>query len=183
MSNDHKTPRLKPNWLRLFDKGLTRVALFGGALTLAFMTGLTFWNVVVMRKILNAPMLGAEDILVLALVVVVAVAVPFGSRTGAHIEIELLEPRMSAGFARWSLFAVKLLGAAVLFVAARQLWHAGQSAEKFGETTQQLLISFEPFYYLLSVAMLVYGIVLIMDLWQLARTGRVSTLDAESEAP
>ena len=33
-----------------------------------------------------------------------------------------------------------------------RLWHAGGMASKFGETTQQLLISFEPFYYLLSVS-------------------------------
>ena len=136
-----------------------------------------------MRKALNAPILGAEDLLILALVVVVAVAIPFGSRTGAHIEIELLEPQMSTGFARWSMVVIKLMGAVLLFIAARQLWHAGQSAEKFGETTQQLLISFGPFYYLLAIAMLIYGIVLCVDIWQLFRFGRVSRLDAGSEEP
>lgn len=183
MAKEKKKPDTLPSWMRLFDKALVWVALVVGGLTLAFMTGFSFWNVVVMRKALNAPILGAEDVLILALIVVVVVAIPFGSRTGAHIEIELFELGMSAGFARWSLILVKLMGAGLLFIAARQLWHAGQSAEKFGETTQQLLISFEPFYYLLAIAMLIYGIVLGADIWQLIRFGRISGLDARHEEP
>ena len=123
--SDKSNPETQPSWMRLFDKGLVWVSLIFGGLTLTFMIGLSFWNVVVMRKALNAPILGAEDLLILALVVVVAVAIPFGSRTGAHIEIELLEPRMSTGFARWSMVVIKLMGTVLLFIAARSTLLAG----------------------------------------------------------
>jgi hypothetical protein len=50
---------------------------------------------------------------------------------------------------------------------------------KFGETTQQLLISYEPFYYMLSVSTLLYFIVLLTDIWQLLRTGHVQIMKTE----
>ncbi len=158
------------------DKALTWVALICGGATLAVMTGLSVWNVLIMRKALNAPITGAEDVLILLLVVIVALSIPLGARSGAHIEIEVLEPRMSAGFAKWSMILMKLFGAVLLAVMAWRLWHSGQSAAQFGETTQQLLISYEPFYYLLAVSMALYALVLMLDIWQLARSGKIVPL-------
>ncbi|MEM7440632.1 MAG: TRAP transporter small permease [Pseudomonadota bacterium] len=152
--------------------------ILGGA-TLLFMTVLSVWNVLIMRKALNAPIQGAEDIMILALVVIVALSVPLGARAGAHIEIEVLESRMSAWFAKWSMVLVKVLGFVLLVVMTRQLWHAGENAVRFGETTQQLLISYEPFYYLLAISMAIYAVVLVLDTWQLLRSGSVVTMKIE----
>jgi TRAP-type C4-dicarboxylate transport system permease small subunit len=165
--------------LRLLDTTLKWMALILGGGTLGFMTLFSAWNVLVMRKAFNSPVSGAEDLLVLALVAIVALSIPYGARTGAHIEIELLESSMSRPFSKWSLVIVKLFCALLLWIAARQLWHAGQSAVKFGETTQQLLISYEPFYYMLSVSTLLYFIVLLTDIWQLLRTGHVQIMKTE----
>ncbi|MEM9843313.1 MAG: TRAP transporter small permease [Pseudomonadota bacterium] len=165
-----------PGVIRGLDAVLTWVSLILGGATLIFMTGFTVWNVLIMRKALNSPIVGAEDLLILALVVIVALSIPLGSRTGAHIEIEVLESRMSAAFAKWSLVAMKVIGAALLAVMAWRLWHAGGTAAKFGETTQQLLISFGPFYYLLSISILIYTVVICLDIWQLLRSGEVVKL-------
>lgn len=140
------------------------------------MTGFSVLNVLVMRKVLNSPILGAEDLLILSLVVIVALSITLGARTGAHIEIEVLESRMSVWFAKWSMILVKLLGIVLLIIMAWQLWRAGISAEKFGETTQQLLISYEPFYYLLAVSVMLYALVLALDIWQLIRNYEVVPL-------
>lgn len=172
MSDDPETPGA----IKHLDRLLKWSSVFLGGATLAFMTGFSVWNVLVMRKALNSPIIGAEDLLILSLVVIVALAIPLGARTGAQIEIEILESRMSAGFAKWSMVFVKLLGAALLVVMAWRLWHAGQNAVRFGETTQQLLISFEPFYYLLAVSVAFYAVVLALDIWQLLRTNRVVSL-------
>ena len=129
-----------------------------------------------MRKAFNAPITGAEDLLILSLVVIVALSIPLGARTGAHIEIEVLETQMSAGFAKWSMVIVKLMGAALLAFLSWRLWHSGGTASKFGETTQQLLISFEPFYYLLAIAAAIYALVMLLDIWQLLRSGNVVRL-------
>lgn len=167
---------------RMLDRVLTWVSLVGGGATLIFMTGFSVWNVLIMRKALNAPIVGAEDLLILSLVVIVALSIPLGARTGAHIEIEVLESSMSAGFARYSMICVKLMGAVLLVVMAWQLWHAGHSAARFGETTQQLLISFGPFYYLLSVSVAIYAVVVMLDIWQLLRGNKVALLDIGGDA-
>ena len=165
--------RTLPGLIATLDTALTWVALILGGATLAGMTLLSVWNVLIMRKALNAPIQGAEDVMILMLVVIVALSVPLGARAGAHIEIEVLESRMSVWFAKWSKVFVKVLGVALLAVMARQLWHAGENAVRFGETTQQLLISYEPFYYLLAISVAIYLVVLILDIWQILRSGDV----------
>lgn len=168
--------------LRRVDKALTLVALFGGGLTLVFLTALSVFNVLVMRKALNAPIKGAEDLLVLALVVLVALAIPFGARTGAHIEIEVFESGMSKAFARLSLLVMKAFGLVVLAIMSWRLADAGASAARFGESSQTLLISFAPFYLLLSLSIGLYCVVLVLEIWQLVRTGDVSRLKIPGEA-
>lgn len=165
-----------PRAIQLLDTSLTWIALVLGGATLVFMTAFSVWNVLIMRKLMNNPIVGAEDLLVLALVVIVALSVPLGARTGAHIEIEVLESSMSAGFAKWSMIIVKILGFAVLALMSWRLWHAGESAAKFGETTQQLLISYGPFYYLLAVSIGLYAVVVLLDIWQLIRSNKIITL-------
>ncbi|MEL7345119.1 MAG: TRAP transporter small permease [Pseudomonadota bacterium] len=155
------------------DTVLTWISLILGGASLAFMTGFSVWNVLIMRKALNSPIQGAEDILILLLVVIVALSIPLGSRTGAHIEIEILESKMSAGFAKWSMILMKVLAFVLLVVMSWRLWHAGQTAEKFGETTQQLLISYEPFYYLLAISIGIYAAVLLLDISKLVTNQKV----------
>ena len=162
--------------ISILDHFLKWTALICGGATLTFMTGLSVWNVLIMRKAMNAPIIGAEDLLLLALVAIVALSIPLGARAGAHIEIEILESRMSALFAKWSMIFIKTLGASMLGFMGWRLWHAGRTASKFGETTQQLLISFEPFYYLLSVSILIYALVLVLDIWQILQSQKVNQL-------
>lgn len=178
MADKHTLPRA----IRGLDQVLTWVSLIFGGAALAFMTGFSVWNVLIMRKALNAPITGAEDILILVLVAIVALSIPLGARTGAHIEIEVFESRMSVWFAKWSMIVMKLLGIALLLTMAWRTWHAGQSASRFGETTQQLLLSYEPFYYLLAVSVGVYALVLILDIWQLLTTGKVVTMKIGGDA-
>ena len=158
------------------DRALTWFSLLVGGATLIFMTVFSVWNVLVMRKAMNSPIVGAEDILILLLVAIVALSIPLGARTGAHIEIEVLEPHMSKAFAKWSLVLVKLLCIPLLVAMSWRLLHSGQSAARFGETTQQLLISYEYFYYALAVSVAVYAFVLVLDIWQLLTTDKVVTL-------
>ncbi len=162
-------PKELPFIIRTLDKILIGLALFGGGATLAFMVFVSSFNVIVMRKALNSPVQGVEDLLILSLVILVAFAIPFGGRSGAHIEIEIFESRMSPKFANWSMIVLRLVAGALMLVMAFQLLHAGQMATKFGETTQQLLISYEPFYYLLALGVGLYVLVLISDVYQLVK--------------
>ncbi len=160
-------------WIKALDKLLVWVALIIGGVMLAFMTLFGTWNVLVMRKVMNAPVRGAEDLMILSLVILVAIAIPFGGRCGAHIEIEVMESRMSPGFARWSMFGLRLVAGALMLLMSYELVKAGGKATKFGETTQQLLISYEPFYYLLAICVAVYALVLASDAIQLVLCGKI----------
>lgn len=177
MTEPHPLPAL----IAVLDRLLTWVSVILGGATLAFMTLFSVWNVLVMRKALNLPIVGAEDLLILSLVVIVALSIPLGARTGAHIEIEVLETRMPRGFAKWSLIKMKFAGIALLTVMSWRLWHAAGAAAKFGETTQQLLISFGPFYMLLSVSVAVYAVVIVLDIWQILRGDKVLHLHVGGE--
>ena len=165
-----------PPIIGLLDRVLTWIALILGGAALAFMTVYCAFNAAIMRKLLNSPMIGAEELLVLSLVVIVALSIPFGARTGAHIEIDFLESRMSSAFAKWSMILVKCAGFILLAIMSWRLWHAGGSAARFGETTQLLYIPYGPFYYLLAVSIGTYAAVLILDVWQLLRSGKVVKL-------
>lgn len=165
---------------RRADAILRTVSLTLGGLALAGMTGLSVFNVLIMRKAFNNPIQGAEDVLILALVFVVAISIPIGARNGAHIEIEMMEPYMSRTFSRLSLIFVKAIGLVILVLMSWRLWESGHAASRFGETTQQLLISFEPFYYLLSVAIAAYALILVAELYHLMR-GRDLPKQGESD--
>lgn len=163
------------------DRILTWAALVIGGAMLAFMTIFGTINVLVMRKLMNAPVRGAEDLMVLSLVVLVAIAIPFGGRVGAHIEIEILEASMSKRFAQWSLFCVRVASSALMLLMAWELIVAGQNATKFGETTQQLLISYEAFYYLLALCIGLFSFVCASDAVQLAKTGTICQIPLGNE--
>jgi len=165
-----------PPLISQLDRALTWATLILGGGVLAFMTVYCAFNAAIMRKLFNSPIIGAEDILIVLLVAVVAISIPFGARTGAHIEIDFMEPRMSPAFAKWSLILVKIAGFILLAIMSWRLWLAGGSAAKFGETTQLLYIPFGPFYYLLAVSIGIYAIVLILDIWQILRFGKVIKL-------
>lgn len=173
MPNDAKFPSDQPRTLSVLgsrlDSLLTWVALIFGGATLAFMMGFSVFNVLIMRKALNSPILGAEDMLILSLVFIVAVAIPFGARTGAHIEIEMLDPYLSPAVARASQILVKTMGFVLLVIMAWRLWESGTAAASYGETTQQLLISYEPFYYALAVSVGIYAVVLLIEIVLLFR--------------
>ena len=164
----------RPGWLRRLDRWVERLTFLVGGIGLAVMVLLTSWNVIAMRKVLNDPIVGAEDILILNLVLLVAVAIPYGGRSGAHIEIEIFETWMSKAVARWSLVAMKLLAIPLVAILAWRLFKSGASAREFGEATQQLLISYGPFYFAMGAMIALYVAILIGDLilllagWNLA---------------
>lgn len=170
-----------PSIWRAIDRTMKGFVLIVGGLALALMTLLSVVNVLIMRKALNSPIQGAEDVLILALVFIVAVSIPFGARNGAHIEIEMIEPYMSPLVSRVSSIFVKIFGCGLLAIMAWRLWESGANASRFGETTQQLLISYEPFYYLLAVAIAAYAVILLLEIALLITGREIDRPDTEGD--
>ncbi|WP_417281003.1 TRAP transporter small permease [Celeribacter sp.] len=166
----------------LFDRWMTRVALTTGGAVLTVMTLLCVVNVLIMRKLLAAPIVGAEDALILFLVTFVALSIPFGARSGAHIEIEIVSEMLPRRLALGMQIAARLFGSAFLWLMAWQLAKAGSHAARFGEVTQQLEISYEPFYYLLAVCFGLFAAIQFADACQMIRTGQAAALSLEDGA-
>jgi len=149
-------------WLEQFDRVIKWFTLIGGGLSILFLMVLTVVDVM-MRYLFNSPIFGVQDLLQLTLLLIVAFSTAFGGRTGAHIEIELFEHKMNPHFARWSLLVVRLTGVVLVGVLAWRLIENGLMSVMFGEATQQLLISYEPFYYILAAGMGLYAMVLLVE--------------------
>ena len=72
-------PAATPRILSWVDRFLIWTSLSLGGVTLAGMTVLSVWNVLIMRKAFNNPIQGAEDVLIVMLVSIVALAIPLGA--------------------------------------------------------------------------------------------------------
>jgi TRAP-type C4-dicarboxylate transport system permease small subunit len=178
MDQTTSMPRTIPG-LKIFDKWLERSAILLGGLLLIGLVGLTVTNTIVMRKILNDPIRGAEDLLVLMLMTLVAISIPFGGRAGAHIEIEIVTDMLGKGFTRSALLLTRFLGFGFIALMSWRLWVTGQSADRLGEVTQQLEISYEPFYYGLSICFALLAVTQIIDILQLTLNGAIETLSED----
>lgn len=170
-------------WLDTFDRVLKWTSLLIGGALLGFMMLFGSFNVLIMRKALNSPIVGTEDLLVLALVLVAGISIPFGARVGAHIEIEVLERFFPRWFDLAAQLVLRLLAAGLTALMSWQLVEAGHSAARFGETTQQLLIPYGPFYFVLAGCVAFYTLVLLSDIVQLLLRGVIVQIPLGREAP
>ncbi len=122
-----------------------------GGLALAALLAITVADAL-LRSLLNRPILGGGDLVQVALVLVVASAVPLSIAAGRAIAIEMLVERLPAVLAR----PVRRASAAICAVASGYLaWrcyvNAGEAA-LFGETTMLLQIPYGPFYGALALS-------------------------------
>ena len=122
-----------------------------GGLALAALLFITVADAL-MRSVLNRPILGGGDLVQVALVLVVASAVPLSIAAGRAIAIEMLVERLPPILGS----AVGRVTAAVCAVASAYLaWrcyvNAGEAA-LFGETTMLLQIPYGPFYGALALS-------------------------------
>lgn len=169
--------------LSQFDFAIEKLAIFIGGVLLTFITLLIVVNVLVMRKFLNAPIQGAEDTLILALIALVALSIPFGGRIGSHIEIEVVTELMGQRATRICLIITRFIGAVFIACMSWQLGIAGAKAERFGEVTQQLEISYEYFYYGLAVCFALFSVAQLFDIVQLIRRGKIKLISENKDNP
>ena len=164
--------------LRVIDRLVYGMALFCGGLTVFGLLGLTVADVV-FRYALNAPIFGGQDVSRLVLLLCVAFSIAYGGRTGAHVSVEVFTKLIGPWFERAAAIGVKLVGAVVLAVMARQLYLAGLLSRELEEGSQLLEIPFEPFYHALAVGMGLYALVLAVETMIVASRGSVDTLRDE----
>ncbi|ETX00769.1 MAG: hypothetical protein ETSY2_38515 [Candidatus Entotheonella gemina] len=119
--------------VRLVDRGVRFLAFLGG-LALVWLMGLTV-VAVIMRYVFGAPILGAQDISEMSLVLVAFLGLAYSGWTGAHIAVDLIGGMLPPGLTRWTDTVVRLIGAGLMAVVTWQTVRQGLDAAAYGEAT------------------------------------------------
>ncbi len=148
--------------LKWLGRAASLLAVLGAA-AVVFLTGLIVVQVV-FRYVFGAPIFGVEDIVRMALAVVVAGSIAYGARHGAHVSVDILQQIASRRLLKYTDVAVKFGGAAIVGLTAVALWQEGECGFRCGDFTDNLDIIHTPFYNLLAVGMAVYALILTFEL-------------------
>ena len=163
------------------DRIVHAFALWFGGLVLLVMLALTVVDVGG-RYFFNWPVYGSLDLYGVLLASVVAVCIPYGQRTGAHVSADLFAALASPGVDRAITVVVRTLCAMIAGMWACYLYFAGNTAALLEESTQLLGIPFQPIYYILAIGIGIYAIALLAEAITLAMTGDIPLLNDRSGA-
>ncbi len=133
-----------------------------GSLAAVGLVGITI-VAVVWRYGLNNPIFGIEDLSIITLTIVVAGAVAYGGRTGAHVSVNLLTYFAGRGVTRYTDAAMRTLTVAICALAVWGLFTRACGMEK-ACITGNFSIVHRPYYYVLGVAMGIYGLQMLVHL-------------------
>lgn len=151
-----------PDWLSKLLLQLSRVVALIGAAGIVVLMLVTlvavFW-----RYVVNDPIFGISDISVLVLSVVAAASVFYGARHNAHVSVNVIKYFFGRKATRITDIVMRVLALITLGLASYALF---DKACGFDEAcvTDNLSIEHRPFFYVLSVSMLLTG---VHTLWQL----------------
>ncbi|ETW99580.1 MAG: hypothetical protein ETSY1_14470 [Candidatus Entotheonella factor] len=153
--------------VRLVDQGVRYLAFLGG-LALVWLMGLTV-VAVIMRYVFGAPILGAQDISEMSLVLVAFLGLAYSGWTGAHIAVDLIGGMLPSGLMRWTDTGVRLIGAGLMAVLTWQTVRQGLDAVAYGEATNLVEIPHMPFFMVVALGSAAYTVVLLIQAVRAAR--------------
>lgn len=140
------------------------------SLALAVLLLATFAGVI-MRYVFNAPILGGNEIIQLASVVLVMLAMPVAAHSEAHIRVDVFDTHIG----RWGRFSGDVLTRCVsvylLSMLAWQSWGKLADAAEYGDATNMLRIPLWPFYGFLLLGAALYAAVLFLQLLDILYSG------------
>ena len=146
-------------WL---DRLAGTLAVIGGAAGV-FLVGLTVVSIV-WRYILNDPIFGITDISRMSLAVIVMGALAYGGRLGGFVHVDVLAMVGGRKVTRYTDVIVRIAGIVVLALATYALREEARCGFECGEFTDNLEIVHTPFYWMLTIAMATYTLMLVCEL-------------------
>lgn len=157
MSAVSQPPKL-PAWLTWFNRANLLLATLSGAF-LMLVLGLVFVGVFA-RYVLATPILGVNEVVQLASVGVVMLALPYCTSYEGHVRVDVLD----GAIGRWGRFAGDLISRAlsgwVLGVLVQRAWLKMLDAREFGDATNMLGIPLWPFFAFIAAGMSLCVVVL-----------------------
>ncbi len=149
------------------DSAVRLLAYLGG-LAILWLMGLTV-VAVVMRYVFNAPILGAQDISELSLVLVVFFALAYCGWTGGHIAVDLIGLVLKPGVLRWTDTLVRVISGLLFVTLTWQTVRQGLDAFEFEEASNLVEIPHSPFFLVIASCSAVYALVLFVQAIRAAR--------------
>lgn len=151
------------------DRAARVLAILAGA-GLLLVLALIFVSVV-MRYIFSTPIVGVNEIVQLASVGIVMLALPWCTAEGAHVGVDVLDQKIG----RWGRFLgdvqARAIAALILSVLVWRASLKAMDAREFGDATNMLQMPIWPFYALIAMGMALCVLVLIAQLIQILREG------------
>ena len=148
---------------------LQGVAVLGGLVLLGIMC-LVSWAVFA-RYALNQPILGGNELVQFGMSVVVMMAMPFATLKGAHIRVDVLDPRLGArGRFAFDILA-RVVSCYVLFLLIDKTWDKAWDAHEYEEVTNMIELPVWIPYGAVTIGMALTVMVLLAQLVQQFRHG------------
>ena len=116
------------------------------------------------RYILGDPIFGIDDVSTMLLSAVVSGSILYGAKVGAHVQVDILSMVAGRKVTRYCDVIVRVLSAGIAILLAFAFWEEIQCGRDCGYFTPNLEIPHEPFYWLMAISLLGYGLLQILDL-------------------
>ena len=135
---------------------------------LAFMMVFVFAGAI-LRYAFNAPIAGGNEVLEMASVAIVMLAVPYCTRQDAHVRIDLLDGPLGRVGRLLTDVLYRIIGIVVLWFLVKSYVARALDAHEFDDVTNMLDIPLWPFYGLIVFGIGLYAIILAVQLVMLGR--------------
>ena len=146
------------------------LALAGGALLAMVLLVVTN---IVMRQVASS-FGGTTEVVGWLTAVVVALSLAYAQATKAHIDLDMLVARLPQRLQHW-IQALVLLASLLFFaMVAFKLWEYGFLAMQRGTVSQSLRLAVYPIIYLVAFGFTAFCLVLLVDVLECLKRGRVS---------
>ncbi len=113
---------------------------------------------------MNDPVLGDAEIVQMGMSIVVMMAMPYATASGAHIRVDIFDRKIGC----WGRFLgdalARSLGAYILFLLIRKTWDKALDAHEYGDVTNMIEIPVWIAYGAITIGMGGYAVVLIVQL-------------------
>ncbi|MCX8998115.1 TRAP transporter small permease [Rhizobiaceae bacterium BDR2-2] len=142
---------LRPAWYKALERTTLFLAVLAG-LSLLFMMMVIAVGVV-LRFVFAYPILGSNEIIQLASVAVVMLALPYCTETRGHVRVDVLDEAIGRAGRFSGDILSRLLSGFVLSALVWRAWLKALDAFEYNDATNMLNLPIWPFYAMIAAGM------------------------------
>ena len=160
----------KRSGFRSFLESLFYGIAVASGFVLAALMLLVSWSVFA-RYVLNAPILGDQELVEIGMSLVVMMAMPFATTTGSHIRVDIFDRRLGAAGRFVCDLLARVIGAYVLFLLIGKTWDKALDAYEYNDVTNMIEIPVWIAYGAITAGMGLFALILALQVVDQLRRG------------